>query len=125
MFCQKCGTELASGSQFCPGCGTATAEAPKKASVLKMGCLSLLGIGVLLWIIGRMLPTAPQPPLTNRATYVVSGEGRAALTFRNESGGTEQKTVVLPWTLELRVQHRAFLYVSAQKQGESGTIRAV
>lgn len=58
-------------------------------------------------------------------TYSVYGIGGAAITFRNESGGIEQKTVSLPWTSELRAKHRAFLYISAQKQQESGTIKAI
>ena len=55
---------------------------------------------------------------------MVTGSGRAELTYQNESGGTEQRAVALPWTLEFNARHGAFLYLSAQKQQEYGTIHA-
>ena len=60
-------------------------------------------------------------------TYTVTGSyvGFVDLTYSNESGGSEQKTVALPWKLEFKPQHNAFLYVSAQKQDEKGIIDAV
>jgi hypothetical protein len=120
-FCPKCGTELAAPDiKFCPGCGTATGKAKKESSGIKIGCLLVAGIPILLWIIGQNLPT-PTPQLV---TYEVIGSGTVGLTFQNESGGTEQKTVSLPWTLVLRARHGAFLYLAAQKQQERGTIRA-
>ena len=59
-----------------------------------------------------------------RVTYLVTGPGTVGLTFKNESGGTEQRTVSLPWSLEFGAGRGAFLYVSAQKQQKDGTIRA-
>jgi hypothetical protein len=56
--------------------------------------------------------------------YTVMGSGIAGLTFRNSSGGTEQNTVSLPWTLEFAARRGAFLYVSAQKQQKYGSIHA-
>jgi hypothetical protein len=41
----------------------------------------------------------------------------ASLTYQNESGGTDQIVVRLPWTLELKDQKaRRFAYLSAQKK---------
>ena len=48
-----------------------------------------------------------------------------ALTYQNQSGGSEQKTVLLPWTLEFTAHDHSFLYISAQKQSEDGTVHAV
>jgi hypothetical protein len=54
--------------------------------------------------------------------YVVEGDKhqRADLTYRNESGGTEQRTVYLPWSLEMWRAPGTFVYLSAQNHGGSG-----
>jgi len=45
-------------------------------------------------------PAEPVYPRTGREVrYQVDGVGRASLTYRNASGGTDQMTVKLPWTL--------------------------
>jgi hypothetical protein len=83
-------------------------------------------IVIALWMLTKILPT-PEPRPPKYASYSVSGpstSGTAAVTFRNESGGTEQKTVNLPWMLTVEVKHGTFLSVIAQKEGKAGTIRA-
>jgi len=65
------------------------------------------------------------PETAHKVSYEVYGTGSAALTYRNESGGTEQRTVSLPWEITFTRHSRDFLYLSAQKQGQSGAIEAV
>jgi hypothetical protein len=55
--------------------------------------------------------------------YQVTGSAKSAsLTYANESGGTEQQTVAVPWKLEFRRSPGTFVYLSAQKQEEYGTV---
>jgi hypothetical protein len=59
---------------------------------------------------------------TRQVRYFVYGSGRASLTYRNESGGTEQVTVSLPWNLTFTGAVKQFVYLSAQKTGRDGSI---
>lgn len=52
----------------------------------------------------------------HKVTYRVDGSGSASLTYENESGGTEQHTVRLPWTLTFEGRSGEYLYLSAQGQ---------
>jgi hypothetical protein len=52
-------------------------------------------------------------------TYTASGDARytgekAELTIQNASGGSEQRTVDLPWSLTMEKHSGDFLYLSAQ-----------
>lgn len=50
-----------------------------------------------------------------RVVYTVEGSGnQASLTYRNASGGTEQRTVNLPWEFSYTAESGHFTYVSAQ-----------
>jgi hypothetical protein len=52
------------------------------------------------------------------AEYKVLGDGTADLTYENKSGGTEQITVNLPWSLNINpVVRGQYLYISAQING--------
>ncbi len=59
--------------------------------------------------------------LEYRVTGTASG---ASLTYRNETGGTEQLKVKLPWSLPFDTVSGRILYLAAQKQGRGGTIRS-
>lgn len=52
----------------------------------------------------------------HRVKYVVEGNGLTLLTYQNEAGRTEQKTVDLPWTLVINGKRGKFLYLAAHKQ---------
>lgn len=56
--------------------------------------------------------------------YEVTGTARnASLTITNQEGGTEQfESVAVPWRKTLRVEAGEFVYVSAQNNGEFGTV---
>jgi len=94
-----------------------------RGSILPIIILSLVGIIAVLMIAVHMSSVSQSS--VRRCTYTVDGDGAVMLTYRNESGGIEQKTVALPWALEMRLEPGSLLYVSAQKQQARGTIRAV
>ena len=62
---------------------------------------------------------------THKIKYRVDGTTTSAsLTYENESGNTEQISMVrVPWEKTLTVSDGTFLYISAQNQEEYGTIR--
>jgi len=55
--------------------------------------------------------------------YVVGGSAkRAALTYTNESGGTEQHSVRIPWSKVLKAGEGDITYISAQNGDKYGTV---
>jgi len=55
--------------------------------------------------------------------YSVEGStSSASLTFTNQSGGTEQHKVDLPWRQSMTVQKGFFAYISAQNQKSYGAL---
>ena len=66
-----------------------------------------------------------QPPSSGTYTvlYVVSGTAtQASLTYSNSQGGTAQETVNLPWQRQFSMIKGDFLYISAQNQGDTGSV---
>lgn len=60
---------------------------------------------------------------TYEAQYKLGGTAEeVALTFKNAQGDTERMTVSLPWEKSMTVKTRDFLYLSAQIQGDTGTV---
>ncbi len=67
------------------------------------------------------VPTAK--PERYRVEYRVTGTAsRASLTYENETGGTEQHTVSIPWSEVMFVNEGDFAYISAQNKGERGSV---
>jgi hypothetical protein len=83
---------------------------------------TILAIIGLMFIIGILSILAPDNPYANYRAVVYSVEGYdtgvVSLTYANESGGSEQRTVVLPWRLQFSAPVGRHLYVSAQQSGE-------
>lgn len=79
-------------------------------------------------VIGSVVDSKPQLPELHRVTYTVwddgLSDGTAELICQNEIGGTEQRKVSMPWNMEFKVAPGTFLYLSAQKQQESGIVTA-
>src|ERR1041385_6771723 len=59
-----------------------------------------------------------------KVTYRVDGNGHASLTYANATGGTEQHTVKLPWTITFNGQYGEHLYLSAQDKGDNSSVTA-
>jgi hypothetical protein len=56
--------------------------------------------------------------VTHRVNYDLTGTAlSASITIQNESGGTEQHVVRVPWTKEFRAPQGSFVYLSAQNRG--------
>jgi hypothetical protein len=86
--------------------------------------LIISGIGVLA-LFSQSFSLAPSSSATHNVIYTVSGSAlRASVTVENESGGTEQHTISLPWTKEFQAKDGQFVYLSAQNQG-FGSLEAV
>jgi hypothetical protein len=85
---------------------------------------NLLSI-VALWLCLAFLCCSGGAPNKNyQVTYRVDGTGGASLTYSNETGGTEQQEVTLPWTKTFSGTAGEFLYLSAQNHEEYGGIVA-
>jgi hypothetical protein len=57
-------------------------------------------------------------PATHNVIYQLRGTASlASVTIENESGGSEQHSVSVPWTKEFKAREGQFLYLSAQNQG--------
>jgi hypothetical protein len=79
--------------------------------------LCLIGAFFLLAIIGSVMPNPSV--ISHHVTYQLTGSGGAAsITIKNESGGTEQHSVPVPWTKEFDAPVGRFLYLSAQNKGD-------
>lgn len=55
--------------------------------------------------------------------YKVDGRIKgASVTYKNEEGGTEQHEVISPWTKGFFADDGKYVYISAQNNGDYGTI---
>jgi tetratricopeptide (TPR) repeat protein len=76
-------------------------------------------LGGLLWFFLSSIQVAS--PL--QVTYKITGSAsQVFLTYQNGQGGTEQTEAVIPWQYTVTVNRGAFLYISAQNQGEGGSV---
>jgi len=97
----------------------------------------LLLIGLALFLLVGCAPTSPtlspeiqelmerklQETLEVEATYRVSGTAKSASLTYETPTGTEQRTVNLPWSKTYKFSKGDFAYISAQNQGEVGTVK--
>lgn len=96
---------------------------------LTIGALVLVG-AVMQQFEDDPVTRTPAPQRTqvttaaNVVTYNVTGTAhRASLTLENDTGGTDQFTVNVPWREQYsRFTRNDFVYVSAQNEGTSGTL---
>jgi hypothetical protein len=108
---------------------------PKATNSNATGCLAIAALIVMValavWIFGsgnggsggNYIPLVTSPPRLVTVVYKVGGTAsRASLTIENESGGTEQFTVSIPWTKSFQVSPGSFVYVSAQNEGDHGSV---
>lgn len=81
----------------------------------------------LFWKPVGRTESSPSSPASYAKTvkYSVTGNGSAMMTISNAQGGTEQYTKILPWSTSFKAEPGAFLYVSAQKQGDDARTMTV
>lgn len=129
--CPHCGTWVQSGFTHCSKCG-------QKMKEDKRGNWLVIAIGVIaaLWLCNTLLgssggssPSTFSPPDDEQSRFVnveyrVDGTANSVdLTIENSSGNTEQRdNVALPYRQSFNVERGAFVYLSAQNNGERGTV---
>ncbi len=65
----------------------------------------------------------PELPGVHRVEYILDGSaGVAGLTYRNASGGTEQRDVKVPGAVNFSARSGQFVYFSAQNKSGKGTV---
>ena len=143
ILCAKCGEKNQPENEFCETCTrplnkTIQKELPVAQPNNAKGCI----IGFLIFFItvaiftmllfrgSEKLANSYTPsensytqPTTYSVTYKVSGSAsEASMTYSNSSGGTEQKKTYIPWQTSFTAEPSTFLYVSAQNQGDTGSV---
>lgn len=103
-----------------------TTEQPKKTLTVPM-LIAIILVLIVCYLLANSINKngGGNNTVTNHyASYRISGTaGLADITYENETGGTEQRTVGIPWTsASWKVQDGDFLYISAQNQGETGSV---
>ena len=108
-------------------------EKPKNKKNILIGCGALLVIFILIAVgIGTCLGDNSTDTYTPSSTpvsyptivYEITGTATyASVTLNNGGGGTEQySNVSIPWSYTEKSFSDNFLYVSAQNQGDRGTV---
>lgn len=103
-------------------------QEPKKS---KAGYViaALLGVAVVFWLLSAIGSSSssspsrqslPAAPTTHTVRYYVGGTAQTAdITIENETGGTEQKTIDIPWDTTFSAERGQFVYVSAQSNDDA------
>lgn len=143
-FCSKCGTAVpvspdVSSETTTPAEQSDPPQAPMRHPQLT-AIIFLVSMGALVWVFYTtgvfskrtidefVLPESLVEDTSSDVVvvtyFVTSSPGVVVdLTYANEDGGTEQRdNVTLPFTDHLTVPHGEHLYISAQNQGDSGTV---
>lgn len=68
-------------------------------------------------------PAVAQAPRVHSITYEVTGTAKSAsMTYEHPQGSSQVGPVRLPWRLSFEAEPGQFLYLSAQNQGEHGSV---
>lgn len=78
--------------------------------------LILAGLGVI-GILFNDLGSASSLATHNVKYQLTGSASSASITIQNESGGSEQRVVSVPWTKEFTAPGGQFVYLSAQNEG--------
>lgn len=94
-----------------------------KKKYLAIGCGVVVVLAVAI-IIGVCASVGNELTKDYQVRYEVTGSASTVdITYQNEDGGTSQLSdVTLPWSLAFTGEALDFVYVSAQNQGETGTV---
>lgn len=95
------------------------------AGILLVFSALLVGVTGLKYASQGPTPTPVEArEIKHTVVYSVTGRNvdKASITYQNEQGGTDQKTVFLPWSETFSVKDGASLYLSAQMDNDRGDI---
>lgn len=138
--CPDCGHGCSPIAAACPGCGRVLQVAPIQLVLPQQPARRwprILGLLLVLYVLcwglaadkadeqrrQRLDAELNERHKTYNVIYEIRGSAESAdLTLKNEQGGTEQFSVKLPYHYELVGTTGAFLYISAQNEGEFGTV---
>lgn len=131
--CPHCGTWVDSKFTHCSKCGNEL-KAKKKSGGGGKLLLLLIAIVACLWIFSTIggggssspsVPRATSAPRNALVVYEITGTARRVdLTIENEGGNTEQfDDAAVPYKKTFAVPRGQFVYISAQNQGETGTVK--
>jgi len=121
--------------------GPVASQPEKNSRSGKWILLAIVGVLAVLFVVNQdksepkksPVAVAPMVPVSTSHTvrYLVTGTARAVdITMQTPSGTSQQDNLSLPLTskatgkagLEFKMDAGEFLYISAQNQGESGTV---
>ena len=133
--CKECGNSVSSKAEKCPHCGNPIKQ---KSSCFSTGCLIVIILFALAYFIGTILPNDQASSYTKNYTntnsyssnhkkikYEISGSASSvSVTYSDKNDGTAQiSEAYLPWSYEFTATNSHFLYLSAQNNGEYGSVK--
>ena len=143
-FCPHCGADQQSvATEFCTSCGkrktpgtpqvapAATPAAtpaqvpPKRRSPIGYIVITLLFLVGCYWLLIAPAMRINEQAKTYTVVYRISGSARSVdLTYQNASASSEQaRSKPVPWNMTFSAHPGEFLYVSAQNNDASGTVK--
>jgi len=125
VVCRFCGRDLVAQRSSNVSAPAVNTEPQKKKRSGIVWLLVVIGL-LLCWLLsqgGGDTPSSTSSGTTYKVIYKITGTAsRASLTYNNEQGGTEQTEVAIPWEKQFTVKRGEFLYISAQNEGETGSV---
>lgn len=135
-FCPHCGADQQqTQTAFCTACGkrkipeqpaaAPALAAPKRRSPIGYIIITLIFIAGCYWLLIAPALRINQQAKTYDVAYRITGSARSVdLTYQNASASSEQaRAKPVPWNMTFSAHPGQFLYVSAQNNGESGTVK--
>jgi hypothetical protein len=123
VVCRYCGRDLLPLTPLTPTPAALPAKKSSPATLLILILIIVIGVAIA-FSGGRSSSGAPPVKSSYTITYRITGNAmQASLTYENETGDTEQKTVNVPWDKTFTAAPGTFVYIAAQNERDFGTIK--